>query len=269
MDKNKRSLDKDQIKALKHLSNQVIYRLKLRETNINLKSYKLKLEDSHRRSSEFSAMAAHDLKSPINGIKSFMDIINDKYRNLWDDDDEQYLKFIFENINRMNKLIIGLLDYSKSDVDAEDIDKIDLEKLVKKIFNLLIQDLSIVNAKLTCSNLPIIISSEIAITTLFQNLIGNALKFQKEGFHPEIKVTCQESDFKWVISIEDNGIGIDTEYFDVIFNPFKRLHNKSEFSGSGLGLSTCRKMVESLKGELKVSSVKNEGSIFVIELPKK
>jgi light-regulated signal transduction histidine kinase (bacteriophytochrome) len=169
----------------------------------------------------------------------------------------------------MNKLIIGLLDYSKSDFNTIKKEPIDLEKLVQNVFDLLTQDLSITKAKLKCANLPIILSSDIAITTLFQNLIGNALKFQKEECNPEIKVTCQESDFKWIISIEDNGIGIDTEYFDVIFNPFKRLHNKSEFSGSGLGLSTCRKMVESLKGELKVSSVKNEGSIFVIELPKK
>ncbi|WNH10477.1 sensor histidine kinase [Thalassobellus suaedae] len=242
--------------------------LKLRESNIALNSYKEKLDYSYTRSSEFSAMAAHDLKSPINGIKSFIDMLNDKYNNLWDDNDEQYLKFIFENIKRMNKLIIGLLDYSKSDIDTINKEHIDLEKLVKKVFELLTQDLCLTNAKLITSSLPTIISSKIAISTLFENLIGNALKFQKEGCSPEVKVTCQESDFKWTLSIEDNGIGIDAEYFDIIFNPFKRLHNQSEFSGSGLGLSTCRKIVEGLKGELKVSSVKNEGTIFVIELPK-
>ncbi|WP_308992086.1 ATP-binding protein [Mariniflexile litorale] len=268
IDKFKRLLDKNQIKALKNLSNQVIYLLKLRESNNALKSYKLKLEDSYKRSSEFSTMAAHDLKSPMNGIKSFIDIINSKYKNVWDDKDEQYLKFIFENIQRMNSLIIGLLEYSKSDIDVINKERIDLEKLVKKVYDLIIQDLSITNAKLITSNLPIIISSEIAITTLFQNLMVNALKFQNKGANPEIQVTCEESEFKWIFSIEDNGIGIDAEHFNIIFNPFKRLHNQSQFSGSGLGLSTCKKIVESLKGELRVSSLKNKGSIFVIDLPK-
>jgi len=268
IDKSKKTLSEEQLKALKNLSNQVINLLKLRQSNINLKSYKLKLDDSYNRTSEFSAMAAHDLKSPINGIKSFLDILDDKYKNLWDDKDEQHLKFIFQNIKRMNKLIVGLLDYSKSNIDTINKDSINLEKLVKKIFRLLTQDLSITDAKLKCSNLPIIISSKIALTTLFQNLIGNALKFKKDGYGPEIKITCQEYDFKWVILVKDNGIGIDAKHLDIIFNPFIRLHNQSQFPGSGLGLFTCKKIVENLKGELKVSSFKNKGTIFAIELPK-
>ncbi|MBQ0788269.1 MAG: GAF domain-containing sensor histidine kinase [Oceanihabitans sp.] len=268
MDSFTRSLEKNQIRALKQLASQVICLVKLKESNNILESYKVKLEDSYKLDSEFSAMAAHDLKSPVNGIKSLIELIDSKNKHLWDDKDQQYLKFIFENIRRMNRLIIGLLAYSKSDIDSINKEQIDLENLVKDVFELLTQDLSLTNAKLITSKLPIITSSEVAVTTLFQNLIGNALKFQKEGASPEVQITCKESEFKWVFSIEDNGIGIDAKHFDIIFGPFKRLQNQSQFPGSGLGLSNCKKIVESLKGELTVSSLMGKGSVFVITLPK-
>lgn len=268
IDKSKRELNKEQLKALKHLSNQVIYLLKLRESNSKLKSYKLKLENLNIRSSEFSAMAAHDLKSPLNGIKSFLELLDDKHKNLWDDEDQQYLTFIFENVQRMNKLIFGLLAYSKGDFDTIHKEPVDLDKLAKKVFDDSTKDLSVTNAKLKTNNLPIILSSEIIITTLFQNLIENALKFQNEGVNPQIQVTCKESELKWIISIEDNGIGIDAKFLNIIFDPFKRLYNQSKIPGSGLGLSTCKKIIKNLKGELNVSSIKGKGSIFVIELPK-
>jgi signal transduction histidine kinase len=268
IDTSKRELNKEQLKALKYLSNQVIYLLKLRKSNSKLKSLKLELEDLNKRRLDFSVMAAHDLKSPLNGIKSLLELLDYKNKSLWDDQDEEYLKFIFENVQRMNKLIFGLLAYSETDFDFIFKEPVDLDKLAKKVFDDLTKDLNVTNAKLKTNNLPIILSSEIIITTLFQNLIGNALKFRNEGVNPEIQVTGKESELKWIVSIEDNGIGIDAAFLNIIFDPFKRLHNQSKFPGSGLGLSTCKKIIENLKGKLKVSSIKGKGSIFVIELPK-
>lgn len=136
IDTSKRALNKEQLNALKHLSNQVLNLLKLKENNKKLESYKLQLEDLNKRSSDFSLMASHDLKSPLNGIKSFLELIDNKNKSLWDDEDKQYLKFIFENVDRMNKLIFDLLAYSKSDINTINKEQVDLDELAKKVFRM-------------------------------------------------------------------------------------------------------------------------------------
>ena len=266
--KDKKKLNDEQKNALKILSKQVVSLLELRKSNFLLKSYQTKLEDYIQESREFTYIAAHDLKAPVRGINSFLRLIESKHTDIWDDKDRKYLDVIFDNVSRMDNLILDLMNYANCTSIEVNNENINVDTLVKDIFENLIKNLNIPEAKLKTSELPNMIYSSNAISLIFKNLINNALKYQTSESIPEIEINCIENKVDWIFEVKDNGIGIAEEYFETIFKPFKRLHLQSEFAGSGLGLAATKKLIQNLNGDIWVKSKEGEGTNFIFRLPK-
>mgnify|MGYP006175472907 FL=1 len=266
--KDKKKLNDEQKNALKILSKQVVSLLELRKSNFLLKSYQTKLEDYIQESREFTYIAAHDLKAPVRGINSFLRLIESKHTDIWDDKDRKYLDVIFDNVSRMDNLILDLMNYANCTSIEVNNENINVDTLVKDIFENLIKNLNIPEAKLKTNELPTMMYSSNAISLIFNNLINNALKYQTSESIPEIEINCIEDKVDWIFEVKDNGIGIAEEYFETIFKPFKRLHIQSEYAGSGLGLAATKKLIQNLNGTIWVKSKEGIGTSFLFSLPK-
>ncbi len=269
IDNKVKILTEKQKEILKKLSKQVEYLIELRKNNFLLADYQVKIEEYSSNMEEFAYLAAHDLKAPIRAIESFVKLLDKKHNSIWDEKDEKYVSFIMESTTKMNYLITDLLEYSKSNLDSENDTKFDLNELIFDIFRRLTSDFSQKKSELICDEMPTITHSKIAFTLLFHNLISNGLKYQNKNSTPIIKVHFKENVTHWIFSVEDNGIGIEKEHFQLIFKPFKRLHNNSEYQGNGLGLAACIKIIDRLKGKIVVDSTLGKGTTFTISIPKK
>lgn len=263
-------LTEDQKRALKSLSRQVMHLLELRKKNYLLQLYQKKLEHYSKDMEEFAFIAAHDLRAPVRIIKSFIKLLESKNEAEWDDNDRMYFQFINDNTERMDRLVLDLLEYAKSNMNNNmEKEDFDLQELVTGLFESLAKGGEEQHKpQLTISDLPTVFSSKIALTMVFQNLISNALKYQKKDNVPHIDISHSESATNWIFEIRDNGIGISEEYADIIFEPFKRLHNQTEYAGSGLGLAACRKVIENLNGKIWMKSEPGKGTIFTFSIPK-
>lgn len=264
------ALTDDQKKALKSLSKQVVNLLELRKKNFQLQSYQKKLEHYSKDMEEFAFIAAHDLRAPVRIIKSFIKMLEAKNSDVWDDSDKMYFQFINDNTERMDTLVLDLLEYAKSNMNNTlEKEEIELKELVVSLFESLAKDADELHKpQLTISELPKIFFSKIAMTMVFQNLIANAVKYQAKDNIPQIKITHSETGTNWIFEIQDNGIGIGEEFADIIFEPFKRLHNQSEYTGSGLGLAACKKVIENLNGKIWMKSETGIGTTFTFSIPK-
>ncbi|HLO73729.1 MAG TPA: ATP-binding protein [Flavobacterium sp.] len=262
-----KTISEEQKKSLKKLAKQVIYILELRKKQDELAVYHEQVENYAQEMENFAFTAAHDLRSPLRAINSFLKMIEAK-SNPEDEKEKVYFKFVFDSVKRMDKLIVDLLEYAKSNKKIADKEPIDVNQLVTDIFSSLIEDSMVEKPILSVDKLPEVFTSKIAINMIFHNLIDNALKYQKTDNVAAITINCIEDSKFYVFEIIDNGIGIEEEYLELIFQPFKRLHTQAEFLGSGLGLASVKKMVESLGGLISVSSQLGVGSVFTFSIPK-
>ncbi len=262
-------LTEEQKKALQSLSRQVVHLLELRRANKLLRSYQTQLENYSSRMEDFAYMAAHDLKAPVRTIGSLIKLIEENHKAIWDEQDEMYFDFLYESLEKMNTLILDLLDFAKvNTVGEESKEKINLNELISGVFEMYTTGIATNKPILNCPVLPEIISSKIILTVLFQNLIGNAIKYQAKNNVPKIDIAFSETEKEWIFTVQDNGIGIKEEHLTTIFKPFKRLHSQSEFAGSGLGLAACKKLIDNLNGKIWVSSVPGEGTKVNFSIPK-
>lgn len=249
-----------QTEALQSLSNQVMFLLDLRKKNKLLVSYQQKLQEYSSNMEAFSAMASHDLKQPLGSVQAALKIIKAKHEDLWDDTDQTFFKLINNTTTRMNLLIHDLLDYAKGGFITKEFESIDVNLLITSIFEELTENIDGHKPEINIDTMPVIKSSRTALIILFKNILSNALKYQIKGTRTQLNVKLEESNSIFTFSIEDNGIGIKPEYLKTIFEPFKRLHNQEEFDGSGLGLASCKKIVEKLNGEIWATSELNKGT---------
>lgn len=262
-------LTEQQKEILIKLSKQVENLIEFRKNNNLLSEYQTKIEKYSKDMEEFAYLAAHDLKAPIRAIDSFIKLLVKKHQTFWDEKDQKYLSFILESTTKMNLLVLDLLEYSKSNVSSGNDVQLNLKDLIFDVFRRLTYDKSGKKPELICDEMPTITNSEVAFTLLFNNLIGNALKYQDKNTTPVIKIHFEENKTHWIFAVEDNGIGIEKEYLELIFKPFKRLHNDSEYQGNGLGLAACDKIIDNLKGSISVKSTPGKGSTFTFSIPKK
>jgi signal transduction histidine kinase len=269
-------LSKDDVKiitdeqkaTLKKLAKQLIYILELRKKQLELAIYQEKVEKYAQEMEGFAFTAAHDLRSPLRTVTSFLKMIEVKNNKISDEKEKVYFKFIFDSVKRMDKLIVDLLDYAKSNKKLIEKEIIDVDQLVSEIFESLIRDDVSAKPILIKNNLPKIATFKTASNVIFYNLIDNAIKYQKKDNLIKITINYIETPQLHVFEIMDNGIGIENEFLDLIFQPFKRLHTQSEFLGSGLGLASVKKMVESIGGTISVSSQIGSGTVFTFSVPK-
>lgn len=268
IDNNVKILTVEQKEILRKLSKQVENLIEFRKNNYLLAEYQVKIEKYSSDMEEFAYLAAHDLKAPVRAVESFVKLLDKKHNNLWDEKDEKYVSFIIESTTKMNHLIHDLLEYSKSNLNNDNDIQFDLKKLVFDVFRRLTYDISEKKPELICDEMPTITHSKIAFTLLFHNLISNGLKYQNKNSTPLIKVRFKENFTHLIFSVEDNGIGIEKEYLELVFKPFRRLHNNSEYQGNGLGLAACSKIIDNLKGSITLDSTPGIGSTFTISIPK-
>jgi len=238
--------------------------------NAELKSVNQNLEN-------FAYIASHDLNEPLRKIRTFGDLISEEFNQSTPDIDQvkNYIKRMHSSSERMQQLIADLLSYSRITLRVEDMKEINLNKIVKNVQSDLQVAIKETDAVIDVKSLPDSIKAEpIQMRQLFQNIISNALKFRKKDSTPEITIWTEVTTFNdqmpnkyWKISIQDNGIGLDMQFKDKIFAVFQRLHGRSSYEGTGVGLSICKKIVEQHKGCMDVDSKVGEGTTFIIYLP--
>lgn len=233
---------------------------KLKEANKELKSKNEELE-------RFAFIASHDLKEPVRNINSYLSLIKMKMSGQISDDIEVYFNKVFDSTSFMYELISDVLEYSRINKEEHKIDNVNLMDVMDRIKIMIDKNLEDRNAILSYSQLPSINTNSSFLSIVIKNIIENGIKFNKSK-NPIIAVTTKETENFFQILISDNGIGIPEEYRSQIFEMFQRLHNKSEFAGSGLGLSICKRIMERLGGDIHVESKEGKGSTFILSLPK-
>jgi PAS domain S-box-containing protein len=224
------------------------------------------LERSNRELEQFAYVASHDLQEPLRMVSSFTQLLAKRYQGKLDKDADEFIAYAVAGAERMQRLINDLLTYSRVDTRGKSFEPIDSEA----VFNQAVANLRVAikegEAVITHDPLPPLIADDLQIVQLFQNLLGNAIKFHgKEP--PRIHVSAKQEGNEWVFSFRDNGIGIAPEYFDRIFVIFQRLHGREEYPGTGTGLTICKKIVECHGGRIWVESEPSKGSTFYFTIP--
>ncbi|TVR77760.1 MAG: PAS domain S-box protein [Chitinophagaceae bacterium] len=237
--------------------------------NKSLNEQALELENANKELEQFVYVASHDLQEPLRMVTSFLTKIEDKYNDKLDEKGRRYIHFAVSGAKNMRKLILDLLEYSRTGRIAEEPQKVDLNEIVENVLKIYADSIEAKNIKITKDTLPVISASKTSIYQLFKNLIGNAINYSANNRTPEIKITVSESKDEWLFSVRDNGIGIDPEFHEKIFDLFQRLHGSDEYSGSGLGLAICKKIVEFYGGNIKVDSKEGEGANFTFSINKR
>ncbi len=240
------------------------------------RTYADELERSNTELQEFAFVASHDLQEPLRKIQAFGSSLLTKYGARLDEKGRDYLNRMTGAANRMSVMIQSLLDYSRVVSRAEGVSRVDLTRVVKEV----VSDLEIAirrsGGRVEVGDLPEIEADRIQMQQLFQNLIGNALKFRgKEAplvrIRAELIAGTESPEVKGPalcrIFVEDNGIGFDEKYLDRVFSLFQRLHGRSEYEGSGMGLAICRRVVERHRGSITARSKPGDGSTFIVTLP--
>lgn len=255
------------------------------ETEDQLRSYEVRLreqirqlEASNEELERFAFVASHDLQEPLRKIQSFATLVTDRYGNLFNDESQVFMSKIIHSAERMSKLIKDLLNFSRMSSNREDFAPVNLAVVVQRILD--DQELRIkgLKVRVEVGPLPTIHAVSSQLEHLFANLISNALKFLRPGVEPVLRIHARpvsgggyaeliEGRPYVEITVEDNGIGFDEKYLDHIFKVFQRLHGKSEFEGTGIGLAICKRVAVYHHGLITARSQLNQGTTFVVVLP--
>jgi PAS domain S-box-containing protein len=240
----------------------------LQEANDQLTVKAEQLSRSNAELEQFAYVASHDLQEPLRMIASYTQLILRRYGDRFDGDAREFMDFIVDGATRMKQLIEDLLAYSRVGTHGKAFRPTDSGAAVQKALANLRAAIESSTGTVTHDPLPTINADEFQLVQLFQNLIGNALKF-KGAETPRVHISVNEQADTWTFGVKDNGIGIDGEYFDRIFMVFQRLHSRTDYPGTGIGLAICKKVVDRHGGRLWIESGVGSGSTFWFTVPKK
>ena len=240
----------------------------LQEANAQLILKAQQLSRSNAELEQFAYVASHDLQEPLRMIASYTQLILRRYGDRFDGDAREFMDFIVDGATRMKQLIEDLLAYSRVGTHGKAFRPTDSGAAVQKALANLRAAIESSTGTVTHDPLPTINADEFQLVQLFQNLIGNALKF-KGAETPRVHISVNEQADTWTFGVKDNGIGIDGEYFDRIFMVFQRLHSRTDYPGTGIGLAICKKVVDRHGGRLWIESGVGSGSTFWFTVPKK
>lgn len=214
----------------------------------------------------FASAAAHDLREPLIVIGGYIRRLHKKYRDVFDTDAIELVNTVTDGVSRMEKMINGLLSYARVETKGGELKWISGEKVIDSAISSIRISMEESNAVVTRDNIPDLIADEVQLSQIFQNLIGNAVKFRGKD-PPKIHVSAELKKDEWVFAVQDNSIGIAPENFEKIFGIFKRVHSKTDYSGCGIGLALCKKIVERHGGRIWVESEVGKGSVFYFTIP--
>lgn len=227
----------------------------------------LELAASNADLERFAHVATHDLQEPLRLVSSFMQLLRKKYEDQLDEQAIGYISYAIEGANRMKKLILDLLEYSKVSTNREEFTQTDMNAVLRDASGIFLNELEDAGAELIFTELPSIKANTLLMVKLFESLIGNALKY-RSTCRPVIKIECKKEKEFFLFSIADNGIGINPEYADKIFTLFQRLHNDNGTeNGTGIGLAICKKIVELHRGDIWLKPEPGKGSTFYFTIP--
>jgi signal transduction histidine kinase len=224
------------------------------------------LSRSNAELEQLAYVASHDLQEPLRMITSYLQLLEQRYKNKIDPDANEFIEFAVDGAKRMQRLIDDLLTYSRLGSRAKPFHSVNSAQVVKDAMRSVQMAIEESGAVIECGTLPVIVGDGAQLAQLFQNLIANAIKFRR-GQPPHIRIDAQADGKAWRFSVQDNGIGIAPEYFDRIFVMFQRLHTRGAYPGTGIGLALCKRIVEHHGGRIWVESEPGKGSTFKFTLP--
>lgn len=253
-----------------HLMEDAVHARQMAEQlNVELRLNEETLRRLNEDLKEFAYAASHDLQEPLRMVTSYTQLLARQYKGQLDGQADQFIAFAIEGAKRMETLLKGMRDYwSINERTIEQSERLDCNRVLKAACGNLDVQIQECGAVVTYDPLPTVTVEEIPLVLLFQNLIGNAVKYRRQGQSPHIHVSAQKRSQAWKFSVADNGIGIEAEHLKTVFAPFKRLHG-AEYPGTGMGLAICQKIVEGCKGQMLVESTYGQGSVFHFTIPDK
>jgi signal transduction histidine kinase len=224
------------------------------------------LERSNQSLEEFAYVASHDLQEPLRAISGFAGLLRDRYAGRLDAEADEFIEYVVDGAVRMQNLIDDVLQYSRVTTHGRPFAPVDMNAVVRTASQNLHAAIAAASAQIRFGKLPEVEGDATQLVQVMQNLIGNALKYNRNPV-PRIEIGSEQNEEgDWVISVRDNGIGIDPKYAERIFRVFARLHTRDEFGGTGIGLALCRRILERHGGRIWVSSVEGEGATFFLTL---
>jgi signal transduction histidine kinase len=237
------------------------------KTEAALKEATAKLTSSNTDLQQFAYVASHDLQEPLRAVAGFLTLLSNKHKDEFDPESKQWIGYAVDGAHRMRNLINDLLLYARVDSRGRELVATDCQLTVdmaKKNLAILIGE---TEAEVTCDKLPTVLADEGQLVLLFQNLIANAIKFRSNR-KPQVRITTEQSDVDWTISVSDNGLGFDMQHAERIFVIFQRLQTRDKAEGTGIGLALCKKIVERHRGRIWATSAVDQGSTFSFTLPR-
>jgi PAS domain S-box-containing protein len=234
----------------------------LKNTEDSLRHTTEELRRSNEDLESFAYIASHDLQEPLRGINGFLTLLEQRYGGQLDAKAKEYIAYAADGATRMSHLINDLLEYSRVGRKERPFQPTDSAQVLSQALANLSVSVEEAGAEVTYDDLPVVMGDPVLLRQVFQNLIGNALKFRSPGRRCAIHIGCEKNGTDWEFSVKDNGIGIGPEHFDRIFLVFRRLHARQKYAGTGIGLAICKKIVERHGGRIWVESRAGEGSTF-------
>ena len=216
---------------------------------------------------QFAYVASHDLQAPLRSISSFSQLLVRNERDNLSEDGQEFLELISESVAQMRQLILDLLAFSRVQRDEIPNTPVPLDEVLADVRSRLRAAIDEDGAQINVAEMPTVAGHSGQLTQLFQNLVGNGLKFCREGVAPVVDVSAKCTKGKAIIRVQDNGIGIAPEHHGRVFEMFKRLHTQDEYEGTGIGLALCRKIVDRHNGDMTLESTVGEGTAFIVTLP--
>jgi light-regulated signal transduction histidine kinase (bacteriophytochrome) len=238
-----------------------------KKAEVELATARENLERSNAELDQFAYVASHDLKEPLILLSAYARMLSERHGDDLDEEGMTFLGHVRDEAGRMKSMIDDLLDYSRLQTRAEDSQDVALGEVLDTALRTLAPRIEEAEAQIEVeSSLPVVEGSPVQFERLFRNLIGNAVKFRGEH-SPVVRVSAERQDGRWVVSVADNGIGIDPGKANRIFDVFQRLHGQEQYAGTGMGLAICKRIVERHGGRIWVDPVPAGGSVFKFTLP--
>ncbi len=256
------------IGATKDITEQKLSEQQLKELYGKLEVRASQLQNSNTELERFAYIASHDLQEPLRMVSSFLQLLQKKYQDSIDDRGQEYIRFAVDGSVRMKRLINDLLDYSRVSTRQQQLEKVDMQVVINEVLQNLSLQIEEKKAAIEVGKMPILTRADkTQMVQLLQNLVGNALKYS--GEKPAIvKIAAKDEENEWLFTVQDNGIGFEQKFAEKIFVIFQRLHSKTEYSGTGIGLAICKKIIDRHGGSIRVESEPGKGSVFYFTISK-